>query len=179
MLKLILELCCCCCTSLLQCAKLPTVCSWECKVHSPDSPFLCLSDERVMLHSCFHVSQMCPFVCQKCLWRSNHPDWNRVWLSAVMFTKTNSKKLSLWLKSLTADVSSSWRRALSVCCIFCFWPACQKKKMSSDGQTACQKALPKTEDVTDVLLNQKPKRTKLSHCTPLDRVLIHVCALLD
>lgn len=109
------------------------------------------------------------------VWPSSHPDWlslikrrhvhqNRL-EEAVAVSKITHCRCFLFLTP-----------RLSVCCIFCFWPACQKKCLPMVRQH--EKAPPKTEDVTNVLLNQKPKHAKLSHCTPLDRVLIHVCALL-
>lgn len=61
---------------------------------------------------------------------------------------------------------------------FCFLPACQK--MSSQGQRAwkwSKKKAAKWRLVTSVLLNQT-KPAKLNRCTPLDRVMFHVCALL-
>lgn len=70
----------------------------------------------------------------------------------------------------------SLHHRLSACCIFCFF-TCMPKR-SSEGQKAwklfenCQK-----KARTSVLLNHT-KCAKLNRCTPLDRVMFNVCALL-
>lgn len=68
---------------------------------------------------------------------------------------------------------------LSVCCIFCFLPACQKGLLMVRKHENYLKAAKKKKKrlETSVLLNQT-KCAKLNRCTPLDRVMFHVCALL-
>lgn len=64
---------------------------------------------------------------------------------------------------------------LSICCTFCFLPACQKSLLMVRKHENYLKTV-KRKLETSVPLGQT--KAKLSCCTPLDRVMFNVCALL-
>lgn len=102
-------------------------------------------------------------------------------LLSRLHCKTNKQKNKnplLWLKLLSAAVSlfdTTIHHWLSICCIFCFSPACQKGLLVVRKHDEYLRAVQKAG--TCVLLSQT-KCAKLSRCTSLDRVMFRVCAWL-